>query len=138
MPSYRPQCDPPTPAGGRLDSYLNIAETVLGHARQPLSAREILKHAYTDRLVPSHLFGRTQYKTLGARLSEDILIRRERSAFFRANPGRFFLRRFLTDVSLPEKFRTPIVARRRERELQRGTSLGLRAADVPEAHDPGF
>jgi hypothetical protein len=122
----------------RLDSYLNLAETVLGQARRPLSPTEILHLAYTDKLVPPHLFGRTQHKTLGARLSEDILIRRERSAFFRSNPGRFFLRRFLTDVSLPEKFRTPIIARRRERELQRGTTLCLSANDIPEVQDFGL
>lgn len=122
----------PTPtAAERLDSYLKIAETVLGNARRPLTPREILNHAYTEHTVPPHLFGRTQYKTLGARLSEDILIRRDRSAFFRTNPGQFFLRRFLTDVGIPEKYRTPIIARRRERELQRGTILCMDAADLP-------
>ena len=120
----------PTPAE-RLDAYLNIAENVLGNARRPLTPREILNHAYTEHMVPPHLHGRTQHKTLGARLSEDILIRRERSAFFRTNPGQFFLRRFLTDVGIPEKYRTPIIARRRERELQRGTILCLDAADLP-------
>jgi hypothetical protein len=76
--------------------------------------------------------------TLGARLSEDILIRRERSSFFRSNPGHFFLRRFLTDVSLPEEYRTPIVARRRERELQHGTILCLSAVEIPAADELGF
>jgi HB1, ASXL, restriction endonuclease HTH domain len=134
MASYESRPIQSVPAVERLDSYLNIAETVLGQARRPLSPREILTRAYTTNLVPSHLFGQTQHKTLGARLSEDILVRRERSAFFRTNPGYFFLRRFLTDVSLPEKFRTPIIARRRERELQRGTVLCLSAMDVSETH----
>jgi hypothetical protein len=122
----------------RLDSYLNIAETVLGTARRPLTPHEILDQAYAENMVPSHLYGRTQHKTLGARLSEDILIRRERSAFFRTNPGQFFLRRFLTDVGIPEKYRTPIVARRRERELQRGTTLCLDAADLPAMANSDF
>jgi hypothetical protein len=135
MSSYGPQ---PGPAGERLDSYLNIAEAVLGEARRPLTPREILNRAYSHKLVPSHLYGQTQHKTLGARLSEDILIRRERSVFFRTDPGQFFLRRYLTDVSLPEKFRTPIVARRRERELQRGTILCLNTDDLPEASNTDF
>jgi hypothetical protein len=136
MASYDPI--QPTPTVERLDSYLNIAETVLGQARRPLSPREILKRAYTHEWVPSHLFGRTQHKTLGARLSEDILLRRERSAFFRTNPGQFFLRRFLTDASLPERFRTPIIARRRERELQRGTILCVSTTDVSGVHSVDF
>jgi hypothetical protein len=126
------------PVVKRLDSYLNIAETVLAKARRPLGPREILRQAYTNQLVPTHLFGLTQHKTLGARLSEDILLRRERSAFFRTVPGQFFLRRFLTDASLPENYRTPIVARRRERELQRGATLCVSAADVSETHGEDF
>jgi hypothetical protein len=120
-------------AGRALDSYLSLAESVLKGARRPLSPREILSRAYLDKAVPKHLFGKTQYKTLGARLSEDILIRRERSAFFRTNPGQFFLRQFLADTSIPEKFRTPIVARRRERELQRGALLSVAVSDLIRA-----
>jgi hypothetical protein len=51
------------------------------------------------------------------RSSEDILVRRERSAFFRTKPGYFFLREFLTDTSIAPEYRTPIIARRRRREL---------------------
>jgi hypothetical protein len=140
LPGMRSSDDPtsePSPDES-LDSYLHLAETVLAQARRPLSPREILNRAYTDKLVPSHLYGQTQHKTLGARLSEDILIRRERSVFFRTNPGLFFLRRFLTDISLPEKYRTPILARRRERELQRGTILCLSSTDISAVRDSGL
>jgi hypothetical protein len=107
------------------DTYLTIAERVLAQARQPLTAREILQRAYVDRLVPTQLHGLTQHKTLGARLSEDILARKERSAFFRTGPGQFFLRRYLQDASIPEQFRKPIVARRRQRELVKGRILSV-------------
>lgn len=113
-----------------MDQYLAIAETVLKAARKPLSAREILRQAYIDHVVPHQLYGRTQHKTLGARLSEDILVRRERSAFFRTIPGRFFLREFLTDGSLPDNYRTPIVTRRRERDLYRGPVLCVTLSDL--------
>lgn len=93
--------------------------------RRPLTSREIVEVAYRHDLVPSHLFGKTQHKTFGARLSEDILARREHSLFFRSEPGRFFLREFLRDPSIPEAYKSPITARRRERELRRGASLGL-------------
>ena len=45
--------------------------------------------------------------------------------FFRTSPGRFFLRAFITDSRIPEKFRTPIVARRRRRELPVRRALAI-------------
>jgi HB1, ASXL, restriction endonuclease HTH domain len=100
-----------------LDAYLEIASRVLREARRPLPPREILRRGLSSGIVPSSLYGKTQHKTLQARLSEDILSRRERSAFFRTKPGYFFLREFLTDQAIPAEFRVPIVARRRHREL---------------------
>jgi hypothetical protein len=88
--------------------------------------------AYRDGIVPAHLHGRTQFKTMGARISEDIVAKRERSAFFRVAPGRFFLREFLTDENLPEVYRQPIITRRRVRELIRGPALALRLPDLPK------
>lgn len=108
-----------------MDTYLSVAETVLRATRRPLTAREIVELAYRHDLVPVHLFGKTQHKTLGARLSEDILARRERSLFFRSEPGRFFLRELLADATIPEAYRLPIVARRRQRELRRGMPLAI-------------
>lgn len=99
-------------------SYLDIAEKVLAEVRRPLSTRELLDEAYGRGIVPPHLYGRTQFKTFGARLSEDILRFREKSRFYRAQPGRFFLTRFLNDTSLPAEFRRPITAKRRTRELK--------------------
>ncbi len=100
------------------NAYLTLAERVLRRQRTPLSARQILELAYLSYDVPRHLHGRTQHKTLGARLSEDILHFRKRSKFFRTSPGRFFLREFIFDKSVPLPFRTPIVAKRRSRQLK--------------------
>ncbi|WP_083860014.1 winged helix-turn-helix domain-containing protein [Bradyrhizobium diazoefficiens] len=100
-----------------MDAYLDIASRVLREARRPLPPREILRRGLSAGIVPSSLYGKTQHKTLQARLSEDILFHRERSAFFRTKPGYFFLREFLTDPEIPADYRTPIVARRRRREL---------------------
>lgn len=108
-----------------MSSYLQIAEEVLRSARRPLSARSILKQAYSLNLAPYHLHGKTQHKTLQARLSEDILQRREHSLFFRTKPGQFFLREFLTDSSIPAEYRQPIVARRRTRDLFLGPALSI-------------
>lgn len=95
-----------------------------------MSAREILDAAYSGDLVPPQLHGTTQHKTLGARISEDILSRQDRSAFFRTEPGKFFLTELASDPSIPEKYKTPIIARRRERELQRGRLLAVSASDI--------
>jgi hypothetical protein len=113
-----------------MDQYLSLAESVLRVARRPLSAREILREAYLQKKVPHHLYGRTQHKTLGARLSEDILLRRDRSLFFRTIPGYFFLREFLSDESVPDEFRSPIVSRRRARELLADSMLCFALSDL--------
>ncbi len=110
---------------GSVDSYLQIAVTVLQQARRPLGPRAILTLAYQNDLVPPQLHGKTQHKTLQARISEDIIQRREHSPFFRPAPGQFFLRDFLTDTSIPEAYRVPMATRRRVRDLIRGPVLSL-------------
>lgn len=85
----------------------------------------MLAAAYRTGLVPQHLHGRTQHKTLQARLSEDIIERRDQSAFFRTAPGRFFLREFLADTTISEEYRQPVPTRRRIRELIRGPALAI-------------
>lgn len=101
----------------RLSSYLDIAEKVLAHRRRPMGPHAILRDAFMLDLMPPHLHGETQHKTLQARLSEDILHAKEHSRFVRTEPGKFFLRSLLTDESIPAEFRTTIRARRRKREL---------------------
>lgn len=95
-----------------------------------MSSKEIIQRAYLQKVIPHHLHGRTQHKTLTARISTDILQNRERSAFFRPWPGRYFLREFMTDESLPTEYRTPIVARRRSRELKKEYAAFLSQCDV--------
>lgn len=101
------------------DAYLTLAEEVLEQARRPLSSNEIIERAYVMNLVPRHLHGKTQHKTLTARLSEDILERKDQSVFFRPYPGRYFLSKFIDDESLPEEYRRRIIARRRSRQLSK-------------------
>lgn len=109
-----------------MDSYLDIARTVLQAARRPLSPKAMLDMAYEAGVVPSHLYGRTQHKTLQARLSEDILHHRETSAFYRTEPGQFALKTFLDDPALPQEWKVPFPARRRTRDLKRPHALGVR------------
>jgi hypothetical protein len=102
-----------------MDSYLEIAKKVLKEARQPLSAREILKAAYQLQIVPRDLYGRTQHKTLQARLATDILHHRGKGDFYRTGPGRFFLRALQNDHALPVRYRQEYLAPVRAAQLGR-------------------
>jgi hypothetical protein len=108
-----------------VDAYLDIAVAILRAEKRPLSSRAILAEAHRSGLVPLNLYGKTQHKTLGARISEDIIQHRDRSRFFRTAPGRYFLREFLNDLTLPDEYRQPFPARRRIRELARGPALAV-------------
>jgi hypothetical protein len=77
-----------------------------------------LAQAYIETAVPAHLRGKTQEKTLQARLSEDISRLREQSIFFRTNRARFFLRTFIGDPSIPNAFKTEFLARPRRKDLR--------------------
>lgn len=90
-----------------------------------MTPRAIMTAAHKAGIVSYKLYGKTQHKTLGARLSEDLLRNGERSLFFRTEPGRYFLREFLTDTTIPESFRRPVPTRRRFRELVLGPVLAL-------------
>ena len=81
-----------------------------------MTAAGMLNAAYNAAIVPTHLFGRTQVKTLQARLSEDVL-RSHHSAFFRTEPGYFFLNELVTDSSIPARYKEKFEARRRTRDL---------------------
>ena len=92
-----------------MNSYLQLAETVLRETNHALSAPEILEAAYRFQLVPEHLFGKTQHKTLQARLSEDLLHNCDCSVFARVAPGRFVLRSSLGTQEQPlEEFIAPL------------------------------
>lgn len=116
-----------------MSIYLELAEEILRDSRQPMTAMQMLRAVYAREMAPWHLHGRTQHKTLQARLSEDILKLREKSRFYRTEPGRFFLREFLTDETLPEKFRKEIVARRRTRDLPAHRPLAVARQAISSA-----
>lgn len=109
-----------------MDSYLEIAQRVLRASRRPMTAAGILEAAYGASIVPKHLYGKTQAKTLQARLSEDLL-RSQYSAFFRTEPGYFFLNELVSDPTIPPKFKEKFEARRRTRDLHIAPFLAIDA-----------
>jgi hypothetical protein len=101
-----------------MDSYLDLATTVLRQVRRPLDARQILKTAYQLNIVPRDLYGKTQHKTLHARIAESMRGGHPRSAFVRTAPGRFFLRSFLDDPNIPTQYKREYPARPRAEQLR--------------------
>ncbi|MCP1538062.1 hypothetical protein [Methylorubrum extorquens] len=89
-----------------------------------MSPSGILDSAYAAGIVPKQLYGRTQAKTLQARLSEDVLYS-PYSAFYRTEPGYFFLNELVADPTIPAKFKEKFEARRRIRDLHVAPFLGI-------------
>jgi len=116
-----------------MNAYLELAEAILKRVRRPLSAKSMLRHAYLFNVVPTHLYGKTQHKTLQARLSEDILYNRDSTKFVRTKPGRFFLTELIRDPSIPAKFKSTMIARRRTRDLVRGAALSVSVKEADRA-----
>jgi hypothetical protein len=83
----------------------------------------MLQLSYATDLVPWHLHGATQHKTLHARLSEDISQNLETSRFYRTSPGRFFLRSLQDDPDTPEGIKAEYFAPPRRKELKREAIL---------------
>lgn len=86
-------------------------------------------------MIPVHLYGKTQHKTLQARISEDIRKNGENSLFYRVEPGVFYLRRLKGSENEHREF----FARPRFRELHRSLVLVVARsiADKYETRD-GF
>jgi len=96
-----------------------------------------LRDAYVTKLVPWHLYGKRQDRTLHARLSEDISTKRENSRFFRTAAGTFFLRSFLDDDSIPQEYRLEYFAPPRRKELARDAVLTVDLDELARAGGPG-
>lgn len=116
-----------------MDTYLALAECVLEREKRALSAMQIMRIAYRDDLAPHHIQGRTQHKTLQARLSEDILRHRDGSKFYRTAPGKFFLTALRQHPDVPDADRKPIVARRRARTLPKYHALAFKNPVIDNA-----
>jgi hypothetical protein len=90
-----------------------------------MTPRAIMKAAFGGGVVPPHLFGKAQHKTLQARLSEEILQLGPESRFYRTDPGYFFLSEMRSDPDIPNEYKDPFHARRRTRDLQKDCALAV-------------
>lgn len=113
-----------------MNSYLILARTVLQKQKRPMTPRQILRFAYHLSLVPPNLYGKTQHKTLHARIAEDIRANGTRSLFLRTDPGRFCLREFLASPSAPERYKTEYATLPRAQQLRRFPVACISAKDA--------
>lgn len=114
------------------NSYLELAERVLAGSDSPLAAAEIITETRKSGLLPRHLYGLRQDRTLQARLSEDIARFGERSRFFRTAPGRYFLRAFAATMTakVGEYYAQP---RRKELRHKDILTLNLDLGNLPHS-----
>jgi predicted NUDIX family phosphoesterase len=75
-----------------MASFLEAAHVILNQIGESLSAREIVARALDAGLITTR--GKTPAQTMKAKLSTDILTRKEASAFMRTGPAAFGLRRW--------------------------------------------
>jgi predicted NUDIX family phosphoesterase len=73
------------------DAYLELAREALSRANRPLTPKQMLEVARGEGFMPTHLSGKTQHRTLAARLAEHIRSKSDSSEFFRTAPATFFL-----------------------------------------------
>lgn len=119
-------------------AYIRLAEKVLRHAREPLSASEIIARARTNGWMPTHLYGKTQYKTLNARISEHIRLRRDSALIFRVGPARYFLTEFLSDPAIPPQFKKRYRGILRSKQVRQERVLVANAARLRTDGISGF
>jgi predicted NUDIX family phosphoesterase len=91
-----------------------------------MTCREIISDAKKMGIFPTYLRGKTQHKTLQARLSEDIISQREASDFCRTSPGTFYLRGYLPSAT--DEFKAP----RRAKSFRRSRVLCIPSDATPE------
>ncbi len=76
--------------------FLQVARTVLSKVRHPMTIREIMRIATSDKLMSDSLSGKTPNQTLKSKLSQEIRNNGDSSEFIRTAPGQFYLRALLS------------------------------------------
>jgi predicted NUDIX family phosphoesterase len=78
-----------------MGHFLDTAYIVLKNEKKPLSAHEITEKALMQNLLTTK--GKTPHQSMKARISMDILRKKEQSAFQRTEAGTFALREWSTN-----------------------------------------
>ncbi|CAO3352114.1 HTH domain-containing protein [Azospirillum melinis] len=113
------------------DAYLELATAILQVHQRPMNSREIIELANKYRMLPEHLHGKTIHKTLQARISENIVKYRFKSAFFRVSPGVFYLRDLQDENAYGLSHLGEYAAIRRQKSPRRQRVLCIEASYIP-------
>ncbi|MDQ5825272.1 MAG: HTH domain-containing protein [Chloroflexota bacterium] len=81
------------------NQYLTIAEKLLDVERRPMTPVEMIELARSRSMLSDKLIGRTPHQTLKAELSRHVRRLGDSSNFVRTGPGRFYLRRLITEAN---------------------------------------
>jgi len=87
--------------------FLNVAYKVLNHTKQPLNAKEIVEIAKEKNWLLTK--GKTPDQSMKARLSTDILNKKENSLFMRIEKGKFCLRSWQEDEYIADRFKKSLL-----------------------------
>lgn len=101
------------------NAYLHLAYKALLSARKPLTSLEIIQLAQKDGFMPDHLHGKTQHKTLAARLSVYIRQKSSKAEFYRTAPATYFLTEFKNDPTIPAKYKKIFVGNLRSKTIRK-------------------
>jgi predicted NUDIX family phosphoesterase len=104
-------------------AYLTLAHRAISRSQRPLTPREMLQIAFNEGFLPSHLFGKTMYKTLSARLSEHIRIQNNASIFFRTAPSTFYLHSLTSRSDTPDEFKRVFIGNLRSKSIRKENVL---------------
>ena len=100
------------------NAYLHLAYEALRVAKKPLTPLEMITLAQKDGFMPEHLHGKTQHKTLAARLSVYIRQSSSKAAFYRTAPATYFLAELQEDPSVPDKYKQIFVGNLRSKTIR--------------------
>jgi predicted NUDIX family phosphoesterase len=123
------------------DAYLDLAVAVLRKKRWPLTARQILSHAAQAGIMPVHLTGRTQHKTLNARISEHIREHADPNKpalIYRVAPATYFLTEFQNSLDTPARYRIPYRGFLRYKQVRLEHVLVCSIVALNDHHLTGF
>lgn len=101
------------------NAYLHLAYKALHAARKPLTPTEMINLARKNGFMPDHLHGKTQHKTLAARLSVYIRKKSTKAAFYRTAPATYFLAELKDDPSIPSEYKEIFVGNLRSKTIRK-------------------
>ena len=101
------------------NAYLHLAQQAIRLAGKPLSPAAMIELAKNEGFMPNHLYGKTQDKTLAARLSVYIRQKSKKSEFYRTAPAKYFLRELQSLNSTPDKYKKEFVGNLRSKTIRK-------------------